>query len=147
MATAKKLLGNVGVPALCGHVKSIKQTADAAATGVIQLSNALNQSVSEIEEALNDVPIAHSVTIPANGWTYNSSLGDYSYYYDITATGVTANDLPVVSVAPSSLSTTANCELCPTCESLANAIRVYTKYVPDSAITVSWWAIEGKAAS
>ena len=143
MAKTKKLLGSVGVPALCGHVKSIRITAEAAAQGVLQLSDALNQSVSEIEAALNDLPSAASISIPSSWQTISTQTSAYKYYYDITVTGIDNSDLPIVTIAPNSLEVASACGFCPTCESLANKIRVFAKSQPSSAITVSCWVIKG----
>lgn len=144
MANPKKLLGSVGVPALCGHVKSIKITAEAAAAGVLQLSDALNQSVTEIEAALNDLPSAASITILPTDWTQDTTIDSpYQYYYDIIDAAVNSTDLPIVSVAPNSLDTAAACELCPTCESLTGRIRLYSKSAPSASIVVECWVIRG----
>lgn len=144
MANPKKMLGSTGVPALCGHVKSIKITAEAAAAGVLQLSDALNQSVTEIEAALNDLPSAASITILPTDWNLDSTINSpYQYYYDIVDSTVKSTDLPIVSVAPSSLDTAADCELCPTCESLTGRIRLYSKSIPSTSIVVECWIVKG----
>lgn len=145
MATKQKMLGSVGVPALCGHVKSIKQTAEAAANGVLQLSDALNQSITEIEAVLNELPpSAASITILPTDWTQDTTIeSEYQYYYDVINAEVKATDLPIVSVAPRSLDVTADCELCPTCESLTGKIRIYSKSLPSDNIVINCWVIEG----
>lgn len=144
MATTKKMLGSVGVSALCGHVRSIKQTANAAANGVLQLSDALNQSITEIEAVLNDILSTASITILPTDWTQNTTIASaYQYYYDIINAEVTAADLPIVSVAPNSLETTAACELCPTCESMAGKVRLYSKSRPENNIVINCWVVKG----
>lgn len=144
MATKQKWLGKVGVPALCGHIKSIKQTADAAANGVLQLSDALNQSITEIEAALNDLPSAASITILPTQWALDTTIDSpYQYRYDIVDSTVKSTDLPIVSIAPSSIDTAADCEVCATCESLNGRIRLYSKFVPSASIIVECWVIQG----
>ena len=148
MANTVKVPSKVGLPALCGHIKSIRQTANAAANGVVQLSNALNQSVSEIEAALNDLPSAASITILPAEWVKDASINTgYQYYYDIVNSEVDSADLPLISIAPGSLETTAACELCPTCESMNGKIRLYSKNVPVSSIVIDCWIIRGIAES
>lgn len=145
MASKKKLLGSTGVPALCSQLKSVKQTANTAAAGVQQLSDALTSSVQEIEDNMNDmIASATSVSLAVASWKQNTSLGTYQWYYDISKSGVTTKDLPVVSVAPASLDVTSACELCPTCESLSNAIRLYAKSKPSGPISINYWIIQGK---
>lgn len=138
-----QLMGATGVSALCDHIKVLK--------GAVQtIATAFQSTMSEIEEAINDFPVASSITISASGWqavTPANSVGDYEYYYDITASNIDNNDLPIVSVAPASIATTAACGLSPTCESLNGYIRLYSKLEPEDNITVSCWIIKGQSAS
>ena len=143
MANQIRNLGASGVPALCGHIKTLKSI-------VFQIGNAFQETMSEIEEAINDYPVASSISISTSGWqsvTPANSIGDYEYYYDINNLNIDSSDLPIVSVAPTSLETSATCGLCPTCESLNGAIRLYAKSIPEDPISVSCWVIKGQTAS
>lgn len=134
-------LGRVGLPALCNHIKSLK--------GVVSImAEAFQETMVEIEEAINDFPVASSFSISADGWQSVSSddLGDYKYYYDITNKSIDNNDLPIVSVAPGSMDTAGTCGLCPTCESLSGKIRLYAKSQPEKNMTISCWVIKGQSA-
>lgn len=143
-----KTLSAVGFPALCGHVKSVQTTAKKAAEGVQQLSDALNQSVQEIEAVINDFPVAASITILTTGWNQSDDTSlDFPYYYDIPAKNVDENDLPVITIAPQSQQTTADCGFCPTCESFNGKVRVYSKDIPDTAISAELFVIGGQAGN
>ena len=142
MANPIRNLGATGVPALCGHIKNLKNI-------VYLIGNAFQDTMSEIEEAINDYPVASSISLSTEGWqevTPTDSMGEYEYYYDITFASVDASDLPIVSVAPTSLGISANCGLCQTCESLNGKIRMYAKTVPSDTISVSCWVIKGQTA-
>ena len=143
MANQVKALGEAGLPALCGHIKNLKNI-------VFQIGNAFQETMSEIEEAINDFPVASSISISTSGWesvTPANSMGDYEYYYDINNVSIDSSDLPIVSVSPASLEVTAACGLCATCESLNGKIRLYSKDIPEEAITVSCWVIKGQTAA
>ena len=85
-------LYSYGFPALCAFIAAIKQTADAAGSGVLQLSQGMQESLAEIEAALNDIPSAASITISTSGWVEdNEATHSYKYYYDITSEGTTAD--------------------------------------------------------
>ena len=136
-----KSLGDVGLPALCGHIKSLKNV-------VVQLGEAFQGTVAEIEEAINDFPIASSISISTNGWqtiTPANSIGEYVYYYDITKSDIDSNDLPVVTISPSSVDVAAECGVCSTCESFNGYIRIYSKDIPSENISVQCWVLKGRA--
>ena len=143
MANQVRALGNIGLPALCSHIKLLKSI-------IFELGNAFQGTMVEIEEAINDFPIASSISISTQGWqsvTPANSMGDYEYYYDINHDTIDSSDLPVVTVAPTSLEVAADCGLCPTCESLNGKIRLYAKSIPDNTISVSCWVIKGQTSA
>lgn len=138
-------LYSYGFPALCAFIAAIKQTADAAGSGVLQLSQGMQESLAEIEAALNDIPSAASITISTSGWVQdNEATHAYKYYYDITSSGTTQHDVPVLSISPSSMATAATCGLCSTCESMTDKVRIYSKYVPASSLTATLMVLPGK---
>ena len=138
-------LYSYGFPALCAFIAAIKQTADAAGSGVLQLSQGMQESLAEIEAALNDIPSAASITISTSGWVQdNEATHAYKYYYDITSSGTTQHDVPVLSISPSSMATAATCGLCSTCESMTDKVRIYSKYIPSSSLTATLMVLPGK---
>ena len=139
MSKSIKTLGQAGLPALCDHIKSLKNV-------VVQLGEAFQGTVAEIEEAINDFPIASPISISTNGWqTISPAMGEYSYYYDIIQSDIDSSDLPVVTVSPSSITTAVTCGLCPSCESFNGYIRIYSKMVPADVITIQCWVLKGRA--
>ena len=145
MAQRFKVPGAVGFPALMTHVKTIKRTADAAATSAQQLSDALNMSVAEIEAALNDFPVAVSVSIPTSGWGSLAGSSYYGLYHDIDEESIDEFDLPVVIVHPESMEIAADAQVCGACESMNGKIRVYAHSNPVDTIELSYWIMKGNA--
>ena len=142
MANDVHLLGEVGLPALCNHIKALKSV-------VVQLGDAFQGTVAEIEEAINDFPIASSISVSTTGWhsiTPVNSMGEYNYYYDIVQSDIDSNDLPVVTVSPASISVAVACDLCPSCESFNGYIRLYAKNVPEDTLIVQCWVLKGRAS-
>ena len=88
-----------------------------------------------------------SFTLPASGWTDGSGVTNYPYYYDMSVTGMTANDFVVVAIAPDSQGTAIACGLCATNETRAGAIRFYSAKVPVAAITGNYWILETTSAA
>ena len=94
-----------------------------------------------------DKPTPVSFTLPATGWTDGSGITNYPYYYDMSVTGMTANDFAVVAIAPDSQGTAIACGLCATNETRAGAIRFYSAKVPVAAITGNYWILETTSAA
>ena len=141
-------LQSYSFPALCAFVAAIKQTADTAEMGVLQLSQSMQDSLAEIEAALNDIPSAASITINTTGWVKdNKATHNYKYYYDIASKGTTPDDVPVLGISPSSMSIAATCGLCSTCESINGAVRVYAVSIPLAPITASLMVLPGKSST
>ena len=139
MANKRKVLSDVGVPAMCTEIARVKQSANL-------LSDALNQAVAEIEVALNDFPVSTSISILSENWQENTDteVTSTAYMYDITNVDIDQYDLPVVTISPNSLEIAASCGLCSTCESLNGVIRLYAKNAPDQNITLSYFVVKGK---
>ena len=80
-----------------------------------------------------------SFTLPASGWTEDANeTSKYKYYYDLTASAVTASDIIKAIIDYQSLDTAADCELCPVCWSASGTIRFRSKQAPSAAITGIW---------
>ena len=143
MANTHKVLSSVGVPVMCAEIGNVKRSANL-------LSDALNQAVTEIEVALNDFPVSTSIIVSSTGWQENSTdttVTQTAYYYDIQNLDIDQYDLPVITIAPSSMDVAASCGLCSTCESFEGFVRLYAKNAPDVNITVSLFIIKGKQQS
>lgn len=92
-----------------------------------------------------DKPSIVSATLPASGWSRDSASA-YPYYYDLAASNVTAADIAVVTVSPSSIGAAVACGLCPTNETIAGAIRFRSCGVPTTAIALEYEIAEGKGS-
>ncbi len=84
------------------------------------------------------------VTIPVSGWSTDTSVGKYPYYYDISDSTVTSNDFAKVMIAPNSQDAASACGLCPTNETLAGKIRLRSVNIPTQAIVAEYRIEQGK---
>lgn len=76
-----------------------------------------------------------NITIPAENWaTDEDTDSPYSYRTDIVHTKIAEDMVPILTIAPSFLHTADDCGLCPTAQTLAGALRIYAKTVPNSEI-------------
>jgi len=82
-------------------------------------------------------PVIGNVTIPTSGWGSDSTEG-WPKYYDISVSGVAANDRANIDLPPAGLVTAAACGLCPCCETLAGKIRIRAVSVPTVAMTAQY---------
>lgn len=57
--------------------------------------------------------------------------------------GVTSNDYVEINFNRASLSIAANAEVCPTCETTADAIKLYAKKVPDTTLVGIYTIFKG----
>lgn len=85
-----------------------------------------------------------AVTIPTTGWVKDATYPKYPYCYDIAVSGITAKDRVGITIAPGSLANAVACEICPTNNTMANKIRLWTKTVPTAAISAEYWLDQGK---
>jgi len=83
-----------------------------------------------------------TVTIPTSGWGSDTTTA-YPKYYDITVTGVTADDRASVDIAPASMSAAIACAMCPATETLAGKIRIRAASIPSAAIAANYWVEKG----
>ncbi|MBQ8699521.1 MAG: hypothetical protein IJ521_11085 [Schwartzia sp.] len=144
---AHRTLPEEGIAVLCSAIKTNEQTAEQAGSAVTQLSQAMRQGFQEIEDALNDFPTATPFSIPANAssWTLDSEEEtDYKWHYDVTAEGVTAADVAIVTISRSGMEAARRCGLCPQNETLAGKIRLRAMSVPPSSIAAEYYVCPGK---
>lgn len=156
--TKWKLTDAPAFSALINFIKQTKTTSDANAFEVSslredfqELAEQTAQTFSEVDTALTNIDSEKldktsgiSAIIPVSGWGTDTSIGDYPKYYDLSVTGVTANDRASVIISPVCIQTAVSCGICPTCETLAGIIRIRSAKVPTEAISVQYWIEKGK---
>ncbi len=108
-----------------------------------ELAQSVVETVEEMDAAKSDKGTSVTFSIPTSGWVA-SGTGEYAYYYDIAAVGVTFRDCANVMIAPSSMSTAVACGICPTNETLAGKIRIRSEKIPTSAISCEYRIDKGK---
>lgn len=77
--------------------------------------------------------IALEISIPATGWQEMTGA-KYPYYINIPNEKITAEMIPMLIILPNSLEDASASGICPACETVAGAVRVFTKTAPDKAI-------------
>lgn len=155
-----KALRDAGLAALCEFIKAIRATAEASGSAVVTLAASVDESLAEIEAALNDYPQSVPVTIPVTGWAESEipeneseelDESEYLFYFDLPVEGLTARDHATVTIAPESYGAAVACGLCPTNETIdpaegstAGFIRLRAATVPENPITAEYWIETGK---
>ena len=87
-----------------------------------------------------------SFTLPTTGWVNDTSEdSDYKYYYEISVTNLTANDVVNVNLALSSLSVAENCGLCQTTKSFSGKFRIYAKSIPSQSLSIEFYVLAGES--
>lgn len=77
--------------------------------------------------------LALEISIPATGWQEMTGA-KYPYYINIPNEKITAEMIPMLIILPNSMEDASACAICPACETVAGAVRVFTKTAPDKAI-------------
>lgn len=139
-----KALRDGGLAALCTHIRETRAAAQSSGSAVAALAEAMDQSLQEIETALNDLPRSTPVTLAVGGWTGDAGSVNYPYRYDIPAEGVTAADRAAVTILPGSYDTAVACGMCPANETVDGAIRLRAARVPAGEIAAEYWVENGK---
>lgn len=136
--------------ALLSTLSRTKQTADQNASAVSGLGEDLaglaetaNAEIQSIKDTKQDKRNAVAVTLPASGWSSDSTV-EYPYYYDLAVSGVTAKDRAEVTVAVPGLPAAEACGLCSTNETMAGKIRFRAKKAPSAAIAAEYWIEKGR---
>lgn len=101
-----------------------------------ELANRTEYLKKEIEEKGGTGAFTTDISIPATGWKEMTGA-DYPYYIDIPHEKITADMIPMLTILPNSIGDASAFGICPACETVAGAVRVFTKTVPDNAIAAS----------
>ena len=104
-----------------------------------ELQNAINQATTA-GGAVNIATV--DITIPASTWAAND--GDYPFVANIVNADITADTIPFLSLLPASMSAAADCGICPTCETVDGALKVYAKVAPTADISAALTLIAPK---
>lgn len=98
---------------------------------------------TEMDEKLTgkaDVVVPHMFTIPITNWKTDNTVPEFSNYVDIACSGMTANDIVNVNVAPISTSVAAKAQFTNT-ESFDGYLRLRAKNIPSKEITAQWYIV------
>ena len=142
-----RTLPSEGLAVLCSAIRTNGATAESAGTAVVQLSQAVQQGFEELEAAINDFPLVTAFSIPAtaSAWVLDSGEeSDYKWHYDVTAEGLTAADVAIVTISRSGMEAARRCGLCPQNETLEGKIRLRAMSVPPSSIAAEYYVCPGK---
>lgn len=111
---------------------------------VLSLISSLTNSTVTALEGLKDTKAdkvrSVPISIPATGWITSMS-GEYTVYQDITANGMTANDLVILTPAAASLATAKKAGI--GVESMAGKLRIRARKAPTAAISATYHIIQG----
>lgn len=135
----------MGKITLLNHLKACAEAAKNFTNGLVgELAQSVTDALEEFETVKADKPGSTEITIPTTGWTEDESVAAYPVYYDIVVEGATAKDRASVVIAPGSQEAAIACSMCPTCETLANVIRIRAGSAPASAISAEYWLEQGR---
>lgn len=98
---------------------------------------------TEMDEKLigkADVVVPHMFTIPITNWQTDDTIPGFTNYVDIACSGMTADDIVNVNVAPISTSVAAKAQFTNT-ESFDGYLRLRAKNIPSEEITAQWYIV------
>ena len=107
---------------------------------------------NDLQQLINEGVIGISsqeVTIPTEGWTNSpgsrpeeeAGAGEYSYQLDLSLETVKARMTPILTIHPDSLSDADG--LCPACQTLDGALRLYAKTAPKTELKATLALVGG----
>ena len=105
----------------------------------------INAKISDVESKIptDTVSMSHGVfSIAVNDWqTINDP--DYFYCANISVSGLTSDSYAEINFNRESLDVVANAELCPSGETVADFIKLFTKKIPTSSIAGEYVIFKG----
>ena len=111
----------------------LKEAVDRLLDRIALVAKTASKSIEEMGKTKADKVNIMSLTIPASGWSSDSTAG-CPYYLDIPVSGLTANDCVAVVVAPTCAKTALTAGLTST-ESFAGKLRLRAQQTPTAALT------------
>lgn len=162
MSKSKPTIFGVGaLEVLTEYVKQTKSTANSAAEDVksmrkdlVSLAECVNAVLQEIGGAILTLDSEKAYiagrkefTLSASGWTedMDSDLIDYVYKYTLTLPGITADTKVDAVLDVNSASSAGECEMCPVCETAANAVIFRSRTAPGEDLAGILYITQGEA--
>lgn len=118
----------------------LKPLAQRVMSLIATLTNNTVNAIEEVTTTKADKVKGVSISIPTTGWTTSAS-GDYTVYRDVTASGMTANDLVILTPAEASKAAAKKAGI--GCESMSGKLRIRARKTPTSAISATYHIIQG----
>ena len=118
----------------------LKEAVDRLLDRIALVAKTASKSIEEMGKTKADKVNIMSLTIPASGWSSDSTAG-CPYYLDIPVSGLTANDCVAVVVAPTCAKTALTAGLTST-ESFAGKLRLRAQQTPTDAITAVYYIVK-----
>lgn len=119
-------------------IKHLTNAVEQTRSLIAQVASAAAQDIAALSSSKQSKPLKGSFTIPASGWSTDTTTG-YTKYYDIAVSDVTANDRADIIIAPGSVNAAAACGFCPVSQTLAGKVRIRATKVPTAAIAAEYW--------
>jgi hypothetical protein len=134
-----------GKQALLRHLKAAMERSKGFVEGKI---GDVAGTVAEVLEDLYDVKSDKSkgtlIKISTDGWVDDETYPDFPYRLNIKAEDITKNDRVDICISPDCLSAAGQAMLCPTCNTIAGYIQVWSKSIPTEVIEAEYWVSQGK---
>ncbi len=135
----------MGKMTVLGHLRACAEASRGFVAGLIgEVAGTVADALDTLDKEKADKLSATSFTIPATGWSSDTSVAEYPKYKDIAVAGVTAKDRATISITPGSMGTAKACGLCPASQTLAGKIRIRAAKVPAAAISAECWVEKGR---
>ena len=102
-------------------------------------------SSTETEQKYTPRPISANITLTKANWKLDSAeISDYKYYYEVSVTGLTTNDIVEVFYARASMSVVLEVGICPSSnDSLSGKFRIYAAATPSANISATYVVWKG----
>ncbi len=145
MAKKYKLLLDSGLSFLCQHIKQIRLKADLAGEAVTQLADAMDSSLSEIQNHLfqkQSAILKQNFIIPSTGWASDPSVPEYPAFLDIAVEDLSDQDYVAVTVLPQSFQTALSSRFAPV-QSLSGKFRLRAEAAPAQDIDAIYIVAKG----
>lgn len=109
------------------------------------IAAAASAAIKELADKKADVVHSHmsrgTATIPSTGWKSDNMAG-FPYYYDLTVSGLTADDRIDMFIDDNSADTVLKCGMYSQSKTLSGKVRVRARTVPSAAISLEYYIMK-----